>query len=197
MRVLTSAVMALFLVTATAHAQTTTTTTQPDPQPAFDPLTPEPEGLTLTPFLGFGFGGDYENTPASFGAALGYGMSPRVSVEGELYFAPGGEQGELVEFDSSIWSASANVLYHFTGEDFTPYVTAGIGILSADTEAEMTGLISDDTSTEFAWNWGGGLKSAISERFGLRADLRYVNGDDLAPDHWRMYGGFVVRRIGQ
>ena len=48
------------------------------------------------------------------------------------------------------------------------------------------GLIADDTSTQFAWNWGGGIKSAISHRFGVRAGLRYVNGDDLAPDHWRL-----------
>jgi hypothetical protein len=70
-------------------------------------------------------------------------------------------------------------------------------VLGADTEAEDTGLIADDTSTQFAWNWGGGIKSAISDRFGLRADLRYVNGDDLAPDHWRLYGGFVIRQIGR
>lgn len=194
MRVL-SAIIVTFLATGVASAQTTAG--QPDPQPAFAPLAPEPERLTLTPFLGFGFGGDFENTPASFGAALGYGMNSRVSVEGELYFAPGGQQGELIEFDSSVWSASANVLYHFVAEDFTPYVTGGIGLLGADTDAESTGLIADDTSTGFAWNWGGGVKSALSERFGLRADLRYVNGDELAPDHWRMYAGFIIRRIGR
>ena len=196
MRLLVSMVMTICLAASAAEAQTSTLA-QPDPQPTFDPLMPEPEGLTFTPFLGFGFAGDFENTPASFGAALGYGMNSRVSVEGELYFAPGGEQGELVEFDSSVWSASANVLYHFLQQDFTPYVTGGIGLLGADTDAESTGLINDDTSTEFAWNWGGGVKSAISERFGLRADLRYVNADELAPDHWRMYAGFVIRRIGQ
>ena len=196
MRSLIAAVVATLLITGVASAQTTTPR-QPDPQPAFNRLPPEPEGLTFTPFLGLGFGGDFENTPASFGAALGYGMNARVSVEGELYFAPGGEQGELVEFDSSVWSATANVLYHFTAEDFTPYVTAGFGVLGADTDAESTGLISDDTATEFAWNWGGGVKSALSDRFGLRADLRYINGEELAPDHWRMYAGFIVRRIGQ
>lgn len=196
MRFLLSTAMALLLSTAAVSAQTPTPA-QPDPQPTFDPMMPESEGVTLTPFLGFGFAGDFENSPASFGAALGYGMASRIGVEGELYFAPGGEQGELVEFDSSVWSASANVLYHFTAEDFTPYVTAGIGVLGVNTDAEETGLISDDTSTEFAWNWGGGVKSALSDRFGLRADLRYFNGDDLAPDHWRVYGGVVIRRIGQ
>ena len=197
MRAFITAAIAALLLTGTGYAQTQQPPAQPDPQPNFQAMPPEAEGFTLTPFLGFGFAGDLENTPASFGAALGYGMASRWGVEGELYFAPGGEQGELVEFDSSVWSLSANVLYHFVAEDFTPYVTAGFGLLGADTDAEGTGLINDDTSTEFAWNWGGGLKSAISDRFGLRADLRYFNGDDLAPDHWRLYAGFVVRRIGQ
>lgn len=195
MKWMIAAAAALPLMTTPVFAQTTSdpaTTTQP----AFTTMTPEPEGLTLTPFLGFGFAGDFENTPASFGAALGYGMNERVSVEGEVFFAPGGTQGQLIEFDSSVWTASANVLYHFLTEDVTPYVTAGIGVIGADTNAEATGLIEDDTVTEFAWNWGGGVKTALSERFGLRGDLRYVNGNDLAPDHWRMYGGFVIRRLG-
>ena len=37
------------------------------------------------------------------------------------------------------------------------------------------------------------VKTAMSERWGLRADLRFFNGDDFAPDHWRLYGGVVIR----
>lgn len=70
--------------------------------------------------------------------------------------------------------------------------------MNADAEAEGTGLIEDDTTLGFAWNWGGRVKTALSDRFGLRGDVRYFNGrDELAPDHWRMYGGVVIRRIGQ
>lgn len=199
MRSIVFACVALLAAGGIAHAQTTQTTPS-DPQPAFMPMPPEPEGLNLTPFLGLGFAGDFENTPAAFGAALGYGMNSNLSVEGELYLAPGGTQGVLEEFDSSVWSLSGNVLYHFMRGDeaaVTPYVTAGIGLMNVDADVEDTGLVEDDTRTDFAWNWGGGLKTAMSDRFGLRADLRYVNAGDLTPDHWRLYGGFVIRHIGR
>lgn len=197
MRLLVSSCVALLVISATAHAQTTAPA---DPQAGFSPMPPEPEGVTLTPFLGVGFAGDFENTPAAFGAALGYGMNSNLAVEGEVYFAPGGTQGVLEEFDSSVWSLGANVLYHFRRDDdaaVTPYATAGIGVMNVDAEAEGLGTIEDDTRTDFAWNWGAGLKTAMSERFGLRADLRYVNAGDLTPDHWRLYGGVVIRHIGR
>lgn len=184
---------------ASAPASAQTTTTAQDPAPAFTPLAPEPEGLTLSGFLGVGFAGDYDNAPAAFGAALGYGANSNVSLEGEVAFVPAGEQGTLTTFDSSMFTLSGNVLYHFLGtEQFTPYATAGIGMMNTDAEAEGTDLIEDDTRFGFAWNWGGGLKTALSDRIGLRADLRYFNArEDLAPDHWRMYGGVVIRRLGQ
>lgn len=161
------------------------------------PMPAESEGFTITPFVGIGFAGDYENAPTAFGLGAGWGLTPRVAVEGDLYFAPQGEQGELIEFDTSMWSLSANVLYHFTADDFTPYIAGGIGMMTADANAEDLGLIDDDTSSEFAWNWGGGVKSALSDRVGLRADLRFFNGDELAPDHWRLVGGVMIRGIGR
>jgi opacity protein-like surface antigen len=194
-----AAVLALTLAIAPAAlAQTTTPPASAEQQdPNFQPLPPDVEGFTITPFLGLGFAGDYENTPAAFGAALGYGWNERLSVEGELFFTPGGEQGVLEEFDTSVTSLAGNVLYHFAADDFTPYATLGIGYMFADTDAEGTGLVGDDTEGAFAWNWGAGIKSAMSDRFGLRADLRYFNADELTPDHWRIYGGVIVRNIGR
>lgn len=195
----TAAVVALTLAIApSALAQTTTPPPAPaEQQPTFQPLPPDTEGFTITPFIGLGFAGDYENTPAAFGAALGYGWNERLSVEGELFLTPGGEQGVLTEFDTSVTSFAANVLYHFTADDFTPYATLGVGYMFANADIEDTGLTDDDTEGAFAWNWGAGIKSAMSDRFGLRADLRYFNADELTPDHWRLYGGVVFRNIGR
>lgn len=189
-----AALLALLLWSGSAAAQESPV--QPAPT-APEPLPPEPESFNLTPFLGFGVGGDFENTPATFGAALGYGINERWSVEGELAFTPGGEQGTLIEFDTSVWTLSANALYHFTTENLSPYLTAGIGVLGADADLEGTGIIDDDTTTDFAWNWGGGIKTAMNQNWGLRADLRFFNGEDLAPDHWRLYGGVIFRRLGE
>jgi opacity protein-like surface antigen len=196
----TAAVVALALAIApAASAQTTSPPPAPEQQQTFEPLPPETEGFTITPFLGVGFGGDYENSPATLGAAAGYGMNERLSVEADLFFAPGGEQGvsDIFAFDSHLWSLSANLLYHFTADDFTPYVAGGIGVMGVETDIDELGLTDDNGATKFAWNWGGGLKSAISDRFGLRADVRYFNADELVPDHWRVVGGVVIRNIGR
>jgi opacity protein-like surface antigen len=186
-------VVALVLVAAPAATAQTATTTQ---QTTMSSLPPDSEGFSVTPFLGLGFAGDFENTPTSLGAAAGYGINERFGVEGEFYFAVGGEQGELLPLDTDIWSFSGNLLYHFTAERVTPYVVGGIGVLGATTNAEDLGF-PDDTSTKFAWNWGAGVKSALNDRIGLRADLRFFNADDLAPDHWRIVGGVIIRQIGR
>jgi len=183
---------ALTIVATTASAQTQTSSPTPSPMP------PEPEAVTLTPFIGAGFGGDLESAPVTFGVALGYGLTRHWSVEGDLYFQPDATEGQVVEFDTSIWALSANALYHFTGgQHLTPYLAGGLGFANANADIESTGLTDDDTSTKFVWNWGGGLKSALTDRYGLRADLRYFTGDELVPDHWRLYGGVVIRRLGQ
>jgi opacity protein-like surface antigen len=186
-------------VAPAAYAQDPTPPSTPATQTTqgrFSAMPDEPEGFNVTPFIGLGFAGDLENSPTAFGVAAGYGITNRLSVEGDLYIAPDGEQGVPIEFNTSVWSVSANLLYNFAAEtDFTPYVVAGLGILNANADAEDLGLIEDDTSTEFAWNWGGGVKSALSDRLGLRADLRFFNGDELAPDHWRLFGGVTIRNI--
>jgi opacity protein-like surface antigen len=161
------------------------------------PLTPEPDRFTLTPFVGIGAGADLEGAPVALGVAVGYGFTSRWSVEGDFYVIPDGTQRQLVAFDTSLVAFSANVLYHFPAERVTPYVAAGLGLSRADTDLERTGLVGDDTSTKFAWNWGGGAQSTLTERFGIRTDVRYFTGDDLVPDHWRVYGGIVVNGIGR
>jgi opacity protein-like surface antigen len=192
------AVITLALVVALAGAAAA----QVQPAPAApEPMSPEPESWEVTPFVGFGFAGNLENTPAAFGAALGYGLTPRVSIEGDLSFVPGGTQGVIAEFDTSLWSLSANLLYHFindTDRDFTPYAAAGLGLMHGNAEAEdITPIIDDDTSNVFSWNLGGGIKAAMNERWGVRADLRFFNGDDFASDHWRLYGGVTIRNLGR
>ncbi len=74
---LISAAVVLTL-TANASAQTIPPSVQPSPA-APEPMPPEPEAFNVTPFLGLGFAGDFENSPATFGAALGYGLTPRLA----------------------------------------------------------------------------------------------------------------------
>jgi opacity protein-like surface antigen len=197
-RALCGGIAIVALCAAPVFAQDPAPQPQPAPQqqPTFTPLPPEPEGMTVTPFIGVGFAGDYQSSPAALGVAVGYGWTERLSFEGEIGVTPNGTIGIPVEFDTSAWNLNANVLYHFLEPSFTPYVTFGIGVLGSnpDIPQELFPEV-DGRTTTFAWNVGAGIKTAISERFGLRADLRHFNAADLAPDHWRLYGGVVLRRL--
>jgi opacity protein-like surface antigen len=199
MNIVSVATLALAVLIASPFTTQAAAQVQPSPA-APEPLAPEPESWELTPFVGFAFAGNLENTPATFGAALGYGLTSRVTVEGDLSFVPGGTQGVISEFDTSLWALSANLLYHFVDDpdrDFTPYAAAGLGLLHGNADVEnVTPLVEDDTSNVFSWNLGGGVKAAMNERWGIRADLRFFNGDEFAADHWRLYGGVIIRNIG-
>jgi opacity protein-like surface antigen len=167
-------------------------------QPTFQPLPPEPDGLTLTPFIGAGFSGNLESTPAALGLALGYGWSPRVALEGELGLSPNASMGTPLEFDTSVWTLSGNILYHFARQSVSPYVTLGLGVMGSNPDVPTEVFPDlDQRTTTFAWNIGAGVKTAVSDRFGLRADLRHFNASDLAPDYWRVYGGVVIRHLGR
>ena len=193
--VLASSLVACFL--GLANTSSAQTTTPPGQQTTFAPLPPAGEGFSLTPFVAAGFAGDYEDTPAAFGLALGYGANDRVSLEAEFGLEPSGTQGEFLQVDTTVWTLSGNVLYHFAQPEFTPYLALGLGVMGSDPDIGDELFPEDDSTTTFAYNWGGGLKSALNEHVGLRGDLRYINGSDLAPDHWRIYGGVMIRNIGR
>jgi hypothetical protein len=92
MRPWTAAFILLLTCASLAAAQTTDTAQrQTTPAVILSAMPPEPEGFTLTPFVGVGFGGDFNNGPTGFGLAVGYGLTHRVVVEGEFAYTPNGE----------------------------------------------------------------------------------------------------------
>lgn len=106
-RTIGGALLVTALVVPSAAAQPRAV--QPSPA-APEPLMPTPEAFNITPFVGFDFGGNLENTPATFGVALGCGLTTRFAIEGELSAAPGAEQGVITQFDTSLWSLSGSLL---------------------------------------------------------------------------------------
>lgn len=146
---------------------------------------------TVTPFLGAGFGGDVNNTSANFGVASSYNFTPQIAVEGELAYSGEGADNDLFEFDSSLWTVSGNLIYHFTGNDrFLPYATAGLGLMRSSFDVEVgTTEIADAANNELALNVGGGIKAHLTRRAHLRGDLRFFNGGDVDDNFWRAYAG--------
>jgi opacity protein-like surface antigen len=155
----------------------------------------EPNTVTATPFLSVSFGTSRDlGSSLGIGAAIGYDWTKNLGFEMEFgrVFDVAGDNETL---DWSLTTINANVIYHFDVPRVTPYATAGLGWERSNPDLE-----DDDpalgSSTEVAWNVGGGVKVPFGERVLARADLRRFQVNDLAPDHWRLYGGltFWIKR---
>jgi len=158
----------------------------------------EPNTVTATPFLSVSFGTSHGlGSSLGIGAAIGYDWTKNLGFEGELgrVFDVAGDNDNI---DHKLTTMNANVVYHFDVKRFTPYATLGLGWEKSNPDVKVPdpAVLYVASSTEVAWNFGGGAKYPINSRVLARADLRRFQVNDLAPDHWRLYGGltFWVKR---
>lgn len=160
----------------------------------------QPRTWNVTPFLNasMGLGDPAANDSMGLGVAVGYDWTANLGFEGEVghLFDVAGDTDDI---DWSITSFSANALYHFDVRRVTPYATFGLGMERSSAELRVDDPLEDaldPSSTEFSFNFGGGVKYPINSRLLARADLRRFQANDLAPDYWRVYGGltFAVGR---
>jgi opacity protein-like surface antigen len=179
---LSTTVAILILIPSIAHAQSVV----------------EPNTVTVTPFLSVSFGTpDDLGSSLGIGGAVGYDWTRNLGFEFEVgrVFDVAGDTENV---DWSLTNIHANVIYHFDRVPrVTPYATFGLGWERSGIDFDDDLLEPDlDSSTEIAWNIGGGAKVPINDRILARADLRRFQVNDLAPDHWRLYGGltFWIRR---
>ena len=158
----------------------------------------EPNTVTVTPFLSAGFGTSQDlGGSLGIGVGVGYDLTRNLGFEGEIshLFDVLGDDANL---DWSVTNYSANGVYHFDVDRVTPYATLGIGLEHVGRSVKNPDPLAlyPASSTEVSFNFGGGVKYSLSERFLVRADLRRFQSTDLSPDHWRLYGGvtFWVKR---
>ena len=151
---------------------------------------------TVSPFLGtsMGLGDPANNDSLGLGVSVEYDWTPNLGFEGELghLFDVAGDTDAV---DWSITNVSANAVYHFDVKRVTPYATFGIGFerSAIDVKNPEALALTIPSSTEIAYNFGGGVKYPITSRLLARGDLRRVNANDQAPDFWRLYGGLTFR----
>jgi opacity protein-like surface antigen len=151
----------------------------------------EPNTVTVTPFFSGSFGtSDDLGGSIGLGVGVGYDFTRNLGVEGEIghSFDLSGDDANL---DSSATNYSANGIYHFDVRHVTPYATFGLGVehVGRSVKNPDTLALYPPSSTEVAFNFGGGVKYPLNDRFILRADLRRFQSTDLSPDFWRLYGG--------
>lgn len=157
----------------------------------------EPNTMTVTPFVATSFGVSQGlDSSLGLGVAIGYDLTRNLGFEfdfGHVFDIAGGDDN----LDWSLTNVSGNVVYHFDVPRVTPYATLGLGWERSTPRFDIVDPMSGSSSrTEVAWNIGGGAKSELTDRIIARLDLRRFQVNDLAPDHWRLYGGltFFVKR---
>jgi opacity protein-like surface antigen len=170
--------------------------TRPQQQPIVrQPAAPtgivEQGAWTVTPMIGFSFGGNLENSPLSLGLATAYNWTPRVSIEGELGHLRRAEQGVFPRFQGGVTTGNVNALYHFAAGNWAPYGTIGLGFAHSNANLDPFITIGAETPdrTVLTLNFGGGVKARVADRVNFRAGVRYFNGSELVPDFWRPYAG--------
>ena len=153
----------------------------------------EPNTVTVTPFLSSAFGTSQGlGSSIGIGVAVGYDLTRNLGFEGEI-----GHVFDVLGSDANqdwpVTNYSANGVYHFDVERITPYATFGIGIehVGRSVKNPDPAALYLSSSTEVSYNFGGGVKYPLSERFLVRADLRRFQSTDLSPDYWRLYGGLT------
>ena len=155
----------------------------------------QPRTWTVSPFLGTSVGITDDNGASNslaIGVGVGYDLTSHVGFEGEVgyLFDVAGDSDVL---DWSITNISGNFLYHFDAPRVTPYATFGIGFERSSLDSDDPLALVIPSSTEIAFNFGGGVKYPITPTLLVRGDLRRFQANDLAPDYWRLYGAITFR----
>ena len=154
----------------------------------------EPDTWTITPFLSGTTGLDAPGAGNSLGigVGVGYDLTSNVGFEGEIghLFDVAGNN-DLVDW--SVTNFSGNFLYHFDVRRVTPYATFGIGLERSSLGGDAVDPFDLSSSTEVAFNFGGGVKYPLTPKLLLRGDLRRFESNDTAPDFWRLYAGLTFR----
>jgi opacity protein-like surface antigen len=130
----------------------------------------------------FNFGGSVGyRTKGVFGFELDYNAAPNF-----FQFTGGGNNFDLLGFDSSVQTLMANVTVAIpvggsTGAGFQPYVTAGVGTIRTQLRSESD-VFDDITSNDTGYNFGAGAFFFAGRHLGLRADVRYIRGLEALDD---------------
>jgi opacity protein-like surface antigen len=140
------------------------------------------EGLEITPFVGYRFGGSldaYTGERYNLDSASSYGLGVDIPLgDGtsmlELFWSrqdtevrTGGIFEEASRFDLGIETYQVGVVYELDEERIRPFVMAGLGATRFKIDR---GSVSD--STVFALSAGGGAKFFFGDHLGIRLDGR-------------------------
>jgi opacity protein-like surface antigen len=144
---------------------------------------PAAPSIEVTPFLSAG-GSDFSSR---FGGSIAFALSGESAVEAEVGYR---------RLEMAALAVSANVLYGLPRvRRIAPYVAAGIGVEQYETPRPVPerGTVVVYKNFGVAMSLGGGVKVPITDRWGFRTDVRWLNPWGKVPEGWRIYNGATLR----
>lgn len=133
----------------------------------------------ISPMFGFDFGGvsgcpqlnGCTNKQTNLSIAAGK-LGTIFGAEAEIAYAPR-FFGEAAGLSSNVLTVMGNVMLGPQAGPIRPYILGGLGVMKTHFALRTPSLLTNDTS--LGYNVGGGVFAFVSDRFGLRADLRYFH----------------------
>ena len=120
---------------------------------------------------------------------VAYAGTERLLAVGEFSYIPGGSQkisgvGFAAKASAGAYDFNGGIHFQFPLKEpkAVPYVAAGVGALhssgSATTTVMGTTASTKASATDFYFNFGGGLRYYVSDRWGIRPELKIFAGDE-------------------
>jgi len=159
----------------------------------------------ITPFAGMPSGGDAPKSKITTGVSLAF-MGDVAGFEVDLGYTPdffAEQPGVALVADSNVTTLMGNLLLGVGEGKVRPYVVGGLGLVRS--RIELGDLFTNVNTNEWGVTAGGGVTGTLSERVGLRGDVRYIRGlqdpdndNDLDVtigqfDFWRATAGVVFK----
>ncbi len=162
--------------------------------------------VSLTPFAGVTFGDDAPATKFTAGGSLRF-MGGMAGFEIDFGYTPDffNEDTDFALIgDSNLTTFTGSLVIGGNAGRIHPYGQVGLGIVRARI-SDAEDLFDDLTTNDFALTVGGGITSMVSDKVGVRGDVRYFRtlkddepDDDVDVDigsfgFWRATVGLTFR----
>ena len=161
----------------------------------------------ITPYVGYGFGGDSTNCPSltkcdekrlHWGASIG-SMGGIIGFEQDFAYAPN-FFGSSAGGESAMLTLMSNILVIVPAGPIRPYGVIGLGLMRPHVKLDAGSLALD--KNVLGWDIGAGLNIFLTQKFGLRGDVRHLRtlqdvtlgifGNERI-DFWRGTAGVTLR----
>ena len=161
----------------------------------FATVRPASADTVLTGTVGRTFGGDIEEGHTSYGAAIGFFGEGLFGFEVEGTYTPHFFGPDNADGTSNVTTLMGNIVLGVPigGNKSRIYATGGVGLMKL--RVPDADAFFDIDRNDFGLNAGAGVMVGLSDRFGIRGDVRYFRDihESSSGEFWRGAVGLTLK----